>query len=139
MIVYTIGYGGRSRSSFLELLRKHKVKVLVDVRRYPNSKFEDFKKVIMEKWLGEAAIKYLWLGDELGGYRKGGFDKYMESAEFQRGVELLLKEIAENTVCIMCLEVSPTGCHRRYISKYLSELSVEVRHIISSSKVVREE
>lgn len=112
--------------------------VLVDIRRWPNSKFEDFKGAYMESWLQEASIKYLWLGDKLGGFRKGGFDKYMHDEEFKRGVEALLKVAAENTVCIMCREVSPKGCHRKYITKYLSRLGVEVRHIIAGNKVVKE-
>lgn len=138
LVIYTIGYGGRSRAKFLELLNRYKIDILVDVRRWPNSKVVDFKQHLMEEWLKDASIKYVWLGSKLGGFRKGGYEKYMAEAEFREGVKELLEAATQNRVCLMCLEVSPKGCHRRYIAKYLNKLGVRVRHIISGEKVVDE-
>jgi len=136
LVIYTIGYGARSRESFLNLLHKHKIEVVVDVRRWPTSKNEEFKRSSMERWLQESSIRYVWMGDRLGGFRRGGYEKYMADAEFQKGVEELLGLAEQNRVCIMCLEVSPKGCHRRYIARYLRELGVVVKHILSDEKVV---
>ncbi|MEM2691803.1 MAG: DUF488 domain-containing protein, partial [Candidatus Bathyarchaeia archaeon] len=36
---------------FLELLREHGIQVLVDIRSFPTSKIEHFKREQMEKWL----------------------------------------------------------------------------------------
>lgn len=135
-MVYTIGYGAKSRASLLALLQRYKIEVLVDVRRWPSSKNEEFKRGSMEKWLQDASIRYVWVGNILGGFRKGGYEKYMADAEFQKGVKELVEAALQNRVCIMCLEVSPKGCHRRYIARYLRGLGVAVKHIISDKKVV---
>ena len=135
-MIYTIGYGARGKANFLQLLHKHKIEVLVDVRRWPNSKTEEFRRESMEMWLRESSIRYMWMGNSLGGFRKGGYEKYMADVEFQKGVKELLKTAARNRVCIMCLEVSPKGCHRRYIARYLRGLGVVVKHIMSDKKVV---
>ena len=135
-VIYTIGYGSRSRAGFLRLLHKNKIEVLVDVRRWPNSKNEEFKRASIEGWLQESSIIYVWMGDSLGGFRRGGYEKYMSGAEFQKGVSKLLELAEQNRVCIMCLEVNPKGCHRRHIARYLRGLGVVVKHIISDKKVV---
>jgi len=135
-VIYTIGYGSRSKANLLQLLRKYKIEILVDVRRWPTSKIEEFKRDSMEKWLQESSIRYVWMGDSLGGFKKGGYEKYIAGAEFQKGIRELLEVARQNRVCIMCLEVSPKGCHRRYIARYLRELGVVVKHIISDKKVV---
>jgi uncharacterized protein (DUF488 family) len=57
--------------AFLELLKEHAIQVLADIRSFPTSKIEHFKKEAMEKWLPEHGVEYLWLGRELGGYRRG--------------------------------------------------------------------
>ncbi|HDN74204.1 MAG TPA: DUF488 family protein, partial [Archaeoglobus sp.] len=42
-VVYTMGYGGREFDEFVELLRFYGVEVVVDVRRFPTSKREEYK------------------------------------------------------------------------------------------------
>jgi len=40
--VWTIGHSDRSIKYFLDLLEEHEIEVLVDVRRFPTSKVEQF-------------------------------------------------------------------------------------------------
>jgi len=136
-IIYTIGYGSRSVEEFLHLLDMHGLEVLVDIRRRPYSKAERFRGEVMRQWLKKHGIDYLWMGEKLGGYRKGGYLKYTESEAFKDGVEELLRLASTKKLCVMCLEVSPLGCHRRYLSQYLSSRGVEVIHIISRKKTRR--
>jgi len=75
--IWTIGHSNRSINTFLELLSEHGNQVLVDVRSFPTSKVEHFKKEKMEKWLPHHGIEYVWLGKELGGYRRGGYKRHM--------------------------------------------------------------
>jgi uncharacterized protein (DUF488 family) len=70
--IWTIGHSNRSLATFLELLNDHGIEALVDVRSFPTSKIEHFKKEQMEKWLPKHGVEYLWFGKELGGYRHGG-------------------------------------------------------------------
>ena len=88
----------------------------------------------MEKWLPQNGIEYVWLGKELGGYKRGGYKKHMRTKIFREGIRKLL-EIAQNKrVCIMCMEVNPKYCHRRFISAYLERNSVKVQHIIEKGQ-----
>ncbi len=36
--------------------------------------------------LGEAGIDYIYMGEELGGYRNGGYREFTSSLEFERGI-----------------------------------------------------
>ncbi|MEM3885027.1 MAG: DUF488 domain-containing protein [Nitrososphaerota archaeon] len=137
LTVYTIGHGSRSREAFLNLLKKHAIQVLVDVRRWPTSKTEHFKLDYLKEWLPKAGIEYIWLGDHLGGYRKGGYRSYTESEAFKEWLKSLVELAKKSRVCIMCLEVSPSGCHRRFIAEKLLETGCDVVHIISEKKCIK--
>ena len=132
--VWTIGYSNRSIKYFLDLLEEHESEVLVDVRRFPTSKVEQFKRERMERWLGEHGIEYVWMGEELGGYRRDGYEAYTETEQFKQGIERLLEIAKQKRVCIMCLEPNPKYCHRRYISAYLERKGVKVMHILKKGQ-----
>ncbi len=63
--IWTIGHSNHSIATFLELLKEQEIQVLVDVRRFPTSRFEHFKKEQIQKWLVKNGIEYVWLGKEL--------------------------------------------------------------------------
>jgi len=88
----------------------------------------------MEKWIPENGISYLWLGEELGGYRREGYENYMKTVLFEKGVNKLLEIAGKDRTCIMCLETDPKYCHRRFIASYLSNRGVRVIHIVKAKK-----
>jgi uncharacterized protein (DUF488 family) len=132
--IWTIGHSNRSKNSFVELLNEHGIQALVDVRSFPKSKIEHFKKEEMEKWLPEHGVEYLWLGKELGGYRRGGYKRHMRTKLFGEGIKQLLAIAKAKRTCIMCMEVNPKYCHRKFISALLERKSVEVIHIIEKGQ-----
>ncbi|MFQ6086705.1 MAG: DUF488 family protein [Candidatus Bathyarchaeia archaeon] len=132
--IWTIGHSNRSQKTFLEMLKEHKIEVLVDVRRFPTSKVEHFKKEAMERWLPEQGIAYVWLGEELGGYRRGGYKAYIRTELFKDGIERLSQIARQKRTCIMCLEPNPKYCHRRFISAYLESQDIKVTHIIAKGQ-----
>ena len=132
--VWTIGHSNRSIKYFLDLLEEHEIEVLVDVRRFPTSQVEQFKREEMEQWLGGHGIGYIWMGEELGGYRRGGYKAYMETEQFKDSIKKLLETAKQKKACIMCLEPNPKYCHRRYISAYLERKSVKVLHILKKGQ-----
>ena len=132
--IWTIGHSNRSIEVFLELLREHSIQVLADIRSFPTSKIEHFKREEMERWLPENGIEYVWLGKELGGYRKGGYKRHMRTKLFREGVKKLLEIAKEKRTCIMCMEKNPKYCHRRFLSAYLERKGVEVIHIIEKGQ-----
>ncbi|MFQ6077077.1 MAG: DUF488 family protein [Candidatus Bathyarchaeia archaeon] len=130
--VYTIGYGGRKFEDFVHLLKRHGVVVVVDVRRFPKSKYPGFDGKSLQEALPKLGIEYLYLGDLLGGFRRGGYQKYMESREYQEGIKRLLEVVEKGGAAIMCVERSPRACHRRFITSTLEGLGVKVVHIIKT-------
>lgn len=127
--VYTIGYGGRKITDFINILKEHNITVVVDVRRFPKSKDPAFSKDNLESFLGENGIKYVSLGESLGGFVRGGYEKYMESQKFNEGFGFLLNIIREGTVVLMCMEKNAKYCHRRFIAQRLEKIGVEIINI----------
>ncbi|MHC1583004.1 MAG: DUF488 domain-containing protein [Candidatus Syntropharchaeia archaeon] len=133
-VIWTIGTSTRSMEEFVKLLKKYEIEVLVDVRRFPTSRFDHFKKESLERYMKGENIAYVHI-EKLGGYRRGGYEKYMESKEFKEGLEKLLKLARGKKIAIMCAELLFFRCHRRYISDRLVELGKRVIHIIDERKV----
>ena len=134
LTIWTIGHSNRSKEEFLNLLREHSIEVLADIRSFPTSKIEHFKKENLEKWLPENGVEYVWLGKELGGYRKGGYKRHMRTKLFREGVQKLLEIAKHKRTCMMCMEKNPKYCHRRFLSAYLERKGVEVIHIIEKGQ-----
>ena len=127
--IYTIGYGGRKFSAFLSLLKEHGIEIVVDVRRFPRSKDEDYNREVLEENLGAQGIRYVFMGETLGGFR-GGYEAYTKTETYRQGIEQLLDLLREGRVALMCLERNPKWCHRRYICETLEEMGIQVEHII---------
>lgn len=133
--VWTVGHSNRPAKRLLELLEEHKITKLLDIRSFPTSKVEHFKREEMERWLPERGIEYVWLGKELGGYRRGGYQAHMKTELFRVGIERLIKLAENGRVCIMCMEKNPKYCHRRFVSAYLERKDVEMVHILEKGQV----
>jgi uncharacterized protein (DUF488 family) len=88
----------------------------------------------MERWLPENSIEYVWLGKELGGYRRGGYKVHMRTKLFKEGIQRLLENATQKRTCIMCMEPNPKYCHRRFISAYLERKRVEVHNIVAKGQ-----
>lgn len=123
------------------LLKRYNIGVLIDVRRFPKSKkFPHFNRENLKRELSSNNIRYLWLGESLGGFREGGYIKYMCSSEFKRGFnELLnvLEEFSADNIVIMCSERFWFRCHRRFIADKLVEHNYMVVHIIDESSSLK--
>jgi len=116
-------------------LNAYGIKILVDVRRFPTSKFEWFKKKNLAKTLAEQGIRYIFLGAELGGYRKGGYEAYTTTENYRRGLKKIEALASNDKVVVMCSERLPWKCHRRFIGKSLQDRGWEIIHIIEKDRV----
>jgi uncharacterized protein (DUF488 family) len=150
-VLWTIGHSNHSLASFLDLLRRHAVEVLVDVRSQPYSGYAaHFNREPLQAAVQAAGVKYLFLGDLLGGraaaqefYDDEGrvrYDRLAAAPEFQRGIERLLREMATARVAVLCGEEDPTHCHRRrLIGRVVDGRGIAVRHIRGDGRVETEE
>lgn len=133
-LVFTIGTSNRSAEEFIELLPSHGVEVLVDVRRFPSSRFEHFRQDALAARLSEAGIEYVHMGEELGGRRSGGYQRFTLTAEFWEGVTKLENLAREKRAAIACAERFPWRCHRRFIALELERRGWHVVHILDRGR-----
>lgn len=136
--VYTLGHSNRTLEEFIGLLKQYGVELLIDVRRWPkSSKFQHFNREVLEEALKREGIGYVWLGELLGGYRKGGYESYMRTEGFERGLALLVELARGKRSAIMCSEKLWFKCHRRFIADRLVADGWEVLHIVDGEHVYR--
>ena len=148
--IYTIGYGNRNIQTFIQLLKKYQIYILIDVRTTPFSRYQpDYRSQKLELHLINDNIRYLFLGHELGGkpsdatcYIDGKVDyaKISSKLFFLKGIEEVTCLSSEGyTVALMCAEQSPFGCHRKLlISDYLEEYGHEILHIDKDGSILNE-
>ncbi|MGB3715865.1 MAG: DUF488 domain-containing protein [Candidatus Promineifilaceae bacterium] len=149
--IYTIGYGGRTVEAFLELLRRYNIAYLIDVRSKPYSRYQpDFTKQPLEDYLNAQDIRYVFMGDRLGGrpddpncYIDGKVDyERVRVQEFYlAGLERLEKAWRDGLgVVLLCSERKPEQCHRsKLIGRSLTDQGIEVIHIDENDDIVSQE
>ncbi len=125
--VYALGYGDWQKlREFIDYLKALEVGVLVDVRRFPASKNPEFMGKNLEVELPKWGIKYEFMGETLGGFRRGGYRRHMDTDSYKDGIKQLLEMSKESSVAIMCVERSFKHCHRRFIMQTLSGVGANV-------------
>jgi uncharacterized protein (DUF488 family) len=139
--IYTIGYGNRSIEEFIELLKRYGIQYLVDIRSQPYSRYNpDFSKDALAHHLKQQQIRYIYMGDTLGGrpadtscYLDGQVDyaKVREKAFYQKGISYIQSAWQRQlSIALMCSEAKPQECHRgKLIGNTLIEQHIEVAHI----------
>jgi len=88
--IYTLGTSNRTIDEFLGILKSYQIQAVIDVRRWPTSKwFEHFKKENLETILKENNIEYLHF-EKLGGFREGGYQAYTKTKDFKEALKELM-------------------------------------------------
>ena len=68
LTIYTIGHGNTPFPLFLDLLRRHAIGTLVDVRSSPYSRYASkYNREHLESNLKKAGVNYHFVGEYLGG------------------------------------------------------------------------
>lgn len=146
--IYTIGYGNRPIQSFLQLLKKYEIEVLIDIRTSPFSRFNpDYRIQKFEVHLVNNEIRYLFLGKELGGKpadlscytnEKVDYEKIKTKQFFYDGIdEVIALNAAGFRVALMCAEQSPMDCHRKWlVGDYLESKGFAMTHIDKHGEIL---
>lgn len=133
--IYTLGTSTRSFEEFLAILKHYGIKQVIDVRSFPKSKrYPHFDREELAEKLPFYGILYWWLGPELGGYRRGGYEAYMQTEAFAKGLTRLIEKAKSKPTVIICAERFPWKCHRRFIAQRLEEKGIEVIHILDKER-----
>jgi uncharacterized protein (DUF488 family) len=110
----------------------------------------------LERRLLEEGIEYVWLGRELGGYRREGlgarspnkgwesegfrnYADYMMTSQFEGGIKRLMELASSKRLAYMCAERFYWRCHRRLISDYLVAKGHRVVHIVDGTRAIEHE
>ena len=147
--VLTIGHSNRAWKDFLNLLRAHRVKRVIDIRSIPRSRHNpQFNRETLSRKLRAAKIGYVHLR-KLGGLRHArhdspnmgwrntsfrGFADHMQTSEFEAGLHRLIKLAAQKRSAIMCAEAVPWRCHRSLIADALTVRGIRVDDIMSMKR-----
>lgn len=150
--IYTIGHSTRSISEFMEILTKYKIRVLVDLRSLPGSRYNpQYNQAALKQSLKEAHIEYIYI-DSLTGFRKQNHDSinlgwhnksfrafadWMQTSEYKEGVNELIHIAKNKTTVIMCSESVPWRCHRSLISDSLITNKITVIDIYNLNKIAK--
>jgi len=133
--VFTLGHSTRKLQELVAVLLHHRIECLVDIRHFPGSRHNpQFNRETLAQALVANGIEYVWL-ERLGGYRTGGYQAYMQSADFASGIETLEALAREKRTAYMCAEVKWFKCHRRHVSDVLAARGWEVTHIFDEKRV----
>jgi uncharacterized protein (DUF488 family) len=144
--IYVIGHSTRPIQKFLRILEAHSITMLVDIRTVPKSKHNpQFNSDALKASLAGAGIAYLHL-KQLGGLRHPaknsvntgwrnlsfrGFADYMQTDEFEVGLDRLIRLGKSKNAAIMCAEGNPFRCHRSLVADALTIRGVQAVHISS--------
>ncbi len=122
--IYSIGYQGSNIERITQILERHQIELLIDVRTNPFSKYyEDFNLSLLKKRFGK---NHLWYGKSLG-------DKE-EVSEVVRvgGINSLMEKVREGKIiCLMCMEADPEKCHRKFLlaRRFREMFDIKVLHL----------
>lgn len=147
MEIFTIGHSNHDLDEFIALLRAHDIEQIIDIRGLPGSrKYPHFNREQLSKSLRNHHIAYRHLA-KLGGRRRvnkdstanlgwrnasfRGFADYMQTEQFEEGLNQLLALAAKKRVAIMCAEAVPWRCHRSMVADALVARGIKVMSIFS--------
>lgn len=148
--LYSVGHSNQSQEEFLELLKKHDVNCIVDVRSVPASKYTPQFNMVPLKWfLKKNDIQYLHFGEEFGARRTDSlniegqvdFEQAVRTTNFNRGVERLMNGLQKGfRISLMCSEANPLECHRfSLVSRYFYDNGLDVQHILKDGELASHE
>jgi len=132
--IYTLGTGLRSLEDFAETINCYNIEAVIDVRSFPSSKLDYFKQSNLASFLKKEGIEYSYMGKELGGYRKGGYENYIHTNEFKEGLNAIEAIASAKMSAVICAERFPWKCHRRFIAQALHKRGWKIEHIIEKGR-----
>ena len=143
--IFTVGHSTRKAEEFAEILKEYGIEQIADIRTVPKSAYNpQFNSDFLEKSLESRGIKYAHL-EKLGGLRHArkdsenpgwknksfrGFADYMQTPEFEEGLEELVRISDKKKTAIMCAEAVPGRCHRSLVADALVSRGIKVIHIL---------
>jgi uncharacterized protein (DUF488 family) len=147
--IFTIGHSNHKLERFLDLLARHGVTAIADVRSQPFSRISHFNRDAIAAALKTMHIKYVPLGSELGARRdeiecyvagQAIYERIAQLPRFRDGIERLVKWANEESIALMCAEKEPLECHRAIlVCRHLRDCGLGIRHILADGLIEEHE
>ncbi len=144
--IFTIGHSTLPPERFLAILRAYGIDRLVDIRTIGRSRHNpQFNAETLGAFLPQNGIDYSHI-ELLGGLRHArkdspntgwhnksfqGYADYMQTQDFEKGLEQLIEMSRKQRVAIMCAEAVPWRCHRSLVADALDVRGIQVIDILS--------
>jgi uncharacterized protein (DUF488 family) len=149
--VYSIGHSNIGVEDLLDLLQRHQIQVVADVRTSPRSSYvPHFDAAPLRAALLRHDISYVPLGRELGGRPDGDqfydeqdhvlYGRLARSRLFQAGIDRVLTGAQTYRIGLLCSEEDPSKCHRHLlIGRVLRDRGATVLHIRADGRLETED
>lgn len=141
----TVGHSNHELDAFLELLRRHGVTAVADVRSQPTSWLAHFEQAPLAVALRDSGMEYVFLGRELGARRseaecyedgRADYERIARLAAFQRGLVRIRRGLDEHRICLLCAEKEPLDCHRSIlVCRHLRDPDLRIAHILADGSL----
>lgn len=144
--ILTVGHSNHEVQVLVNLLRKHGVTAVADIRSEPYSAATpQFNRENLKPQLRSEGFRYVYLGDQLGAHPqdpacyKDGKVQYSRQAKtslFKQGLQRVIAGAQKHTIALLCVEKDPLKCHRSVlIAGELEAQSVDVAHILADGSI----
>jgi uncharacterized protein (DUF488 family) len=144
--IFTIGHSNHSIEKLVNLLSKHGIEAIADVRSHPYSRFNpQFNREELSVSARTAGISYVFLGHELGArsedrtcYLDGKvqYDRLARTSLFQEGLGRVAEGMKKYRIALLCAEKDPLMCHRTIlICRHLVMRGVDAQHILEGGQL----
>lgn len=144
--VFTVGHSTHPSAFLLDLLRRHGVTAVADVRSQPYSRMNaQFNRETLRAALKRVGIAYVFMGNELGArsddpdcYHEGKvqYDRLGRTQSFSKGIARLTDGSTTHRIALLCAEKDPLTCHRTIlIARHVAAAGLAVRHILANGEL----
>lgn len=142
-MVFTVGHSNHPPEVFVNLLVRHGIDEIIDVRSAPYSRYSpQFNYEGIQRMLDDIGIGYAYLGGELGGrpadracYDADGrvqYDRVAATDTFDDALRQVARVAEESRIALLCTEKEPLECHRTLlVARALVDRGVGIAHILA--------
>ena len=145
-LVLTIGHSTRTSQAFGDLLVRHGITAVADVRSTPYSRWQpQFNQDSLRRALVQRTIAYVFLGRELGGRStdrtcfvdgRVQYRRLAETTAFREGLARVVEGSHKERIALVCAEGDPLECHRTIlVARELVASGLEVQHILPDGRL----
>lgn len=144
--IFTIGHSDHALETFLDLLARHRISALADVRSSPCSQRQpQYARRALAQALANKGIAYVFVGEQLGGrpsvrvrsaMKGSGYVAMAATDAFGEGIERVMRGSQRHRIALMCAERDPLECHRALmVGRVLAARGAAPEHILADGRV----